>query len=537
MTKFALFSLTVIASGLFAQAQDKRPNILFAFADDWGRYASAYAAFDRTPAVNSVFTTPNFDRIAREGVIFTNAYVTSPSCTPCRSSLLSGQYFFRTGMGAILQGAKWDPSIPSYPLMLRDAGYHIGQTYKVWTPGTPTDAPYGAKEHEYESAGTRFNRFSQFVSAAVAKGQSIEDAKQVLYDEVLANFNSFLEARPDGHPFCYWFGPTNVHRRWTRGSAKALWNLDPNTLRGKMPTFLPDVPDVRQDLADYLGEVLAFDTALGLLIKRLQDQGELDNTIIVVSGDHGFPGFPRGKTNLYDHGTAVPLAVRWPGQGKPGRIVHDFINLMDLAPTFLEMGGVPPADVMTGKSFANVLIGNEDGWVDESRSFVVTGRERHVGNARDGHLPYPQRAIRTKDFLYIRNFKPDRWPEGNPYDITETTEPSQKELETDTGATFLDLDAGPTKAWLVKNRANSEAKGKHFYNLAFAKRPAEELYDVRHDSDQITNIAEDKEYAKILTKLSKQLMHILTEANDPRVSGNGSTFDKMPYTVETGLKR
>ena len=123
-----------------------QPNIVFAFADDWGRYASAYRQVEGDTTPNALLDTPNFDRVAHEGALFTNAFVPAPSCTPCRSSLLTGRYFWQTGRGAILQGAVWDSSIPSYPLMLEEAGYHIGYTYKAWSPGTPRDAPYGGEE-------------------------------------------------------------------------------------------------------------------------------------------------------------------------------------------------------------------------------------------------------------------------------------------------------------------------------------------------------------------------------------------------------
>ncbi|HAV63967.1 MAG TPA: sulfatase, partial [Verrucomicrobiales bacterium] len=338
----------------FLDAAPARPNILFVFADDWGRHAGAYAKVDGPGTVNDVLQTPNFDRIAREGVLFKHAFVTAPSCTPCRSSLLSGQYFWRTGRAAILQGAVWDAAIPSYPLLLRDAGYHLGKTYKVWSPGSPVDAPYGQREFAYEKAGNRFNNFSQNVTRMVNSGQSVYAAKQVLYDEVLANFDAFLADRKPDQPFCYWFGPTHTHRKWTRGSGKALWGLDPDSLAGKMPPFLPDVPEVREDLADYFGEVLALDHALGLLVGRLEKAGELDNTLLVVSGDHGAPGFPHGKCNLYDFGTGVSLAIRGAGT-KGGRVLDDFVNLMDLAPTFLELAGLPPGPEMTGRSFLDVL--------------------------------------------------------------------------------------------------------------------------------------------------------------------------------------
>ena len=270
-----------------------RPNILFAFADDWGRYAGAYRRVEGDGTPNALLNTPSFDRVAEEGVLFTNAFVPAPSCTPCRSSVLSGRYFWQTGLGAILQCAVWDDSIPSYPLILEEAGYHIGFTYKAWSPGEPRDAPYGGERTRYHDAGNEFGSFSQFVTAH-ADEMGIEGAKQALYDEALGNFDAFLEDRPEGAPFCYWWGPTNTHRRWVRGSGKALWGLEPERLKGRLPEFLPDAPEIREDVCDYLGECLAFDAGLGVLLDRLEEIGELDNTLVVVSGDHGIPGMPRG---------------------------------------------------------------------------------------------------------------------------------------------------------------------------------------------------------------------------------------------------
>lgn len=506
-----------------------KPNILFAFADDWGKYASAYAGVETKPSPNMVVKTPIFDEIARKGVLFKHAFVTAPSCTPCRSSLLSGQYFFRTGLGAILQGAKWDPNIPVYPLLLRDAGYHIGKTYKVWTPGSPKDAPYGVGKYAYEKSGRMFNGFSQVTTKRVAEGMTVQTAKQVLYDEVMGNFNSFLDDRDKGKPFCYWFGPTLVHRKWTKGSGKVLWGINPDDLRGKLPKFLPDVHEVRQDFADYLGEVQAFDTALGMILKRLENLGELDNTVVVISGDHGAPGFPGGKCNLYDFGVHVPLAIWWPG--KPGgRVVNDFVNLMDLAPTFLDIGGVKRPKVMTGRSLVPILKSTKQGLVDKKRTWVITGRERHVAKAREGFLPYPQRSLRTEEYLYIINFKPDRWPMGNPYNLTNDKSPEYKTLENNTFITYGDLDASPTKAWIIERR--NDEKWKWYYEYAFAKRPREELYFLANDPDQINNLANEKKYVPIKRKLNRQLMSRLKKARDPRVLGDGSTFDKPPYVVD-----
>lgn len=510
--------------------QGERPNILFAFADDWGRYASCYAQTEGADSINSVFKTPNIDRVAKEGVIFKHAFVNAPSCTPCRSSLLSGQYFWRTGRGAILQGAVWDLAIPSFPLLLKDAGYQIGQTYKVWTPGTPRDAPFGSNEFAFEKRGQRFNGFSQFVTKQVSQGKSPDAAKELLYEEARGNLGDFLSSRKEAaKPFCYWWGPTNVHRKWIKGSGKDLWGIDPEDLKGKLPPFLPDVPEIREDFADYLGEVAAFDAGLGVLLKQLKEAGELENTLIVISGDHGPPGFSHGKCDLYDFGTNVPLIVSWPSKFKGGRILDDLVSLTDLAPTLLEAAGESPPEVMTGRSLIPVLTSDKSGLVDPKRDHVLTGRERHVAKVRAGELGYPMRAIRTKDHLYIRNFKPDRWPMGEPREITDDSAPSRQKLTNNTFITLGDYDASPTKAWIVENRNDPEHK--RFYDYAFGKRPAEELYILAEDPHQMKNVAEDSKYAEIKKQLSDRLMAELKATGDPRVTGEKNTYDKPPFAL------
>lgn len=505
---------------------DDRPNILFAFADDWGRYASAYAQLE-PGGISDLVSTPNFDRVAREGVLFRNAFVNAPSCTPCRSSILSGQYFWRTGRGAILQGAVWDYSIPTFPVQLREDGYHIGYTWKVWGPGTPANSPYTSAE-AYNRAGGGFNGFSQNAS----KAGDIEAAKQTLLEQVRGNFRDFLSKRNGKSPFCYWFGPTNCHRKWIAGSGKKLWGLNPDDLKGKLPPFLPDVPVVREDIADYLGEVQAFDAGLGVLIEELERIGELDSTLIAVSGDHGAPGFPNGKCNLYDFGTAVPLAIRYPGTANPGRVVDDFVLLPDLAPTFLAAAGQELPDVMTGRNLIPVLKSKKNGQVDPSRDSVIVGRERHVARARTDNLPYPQRAIRTKDFLYIRNFTPDRWPMGTAagFGRPDAPFPSTYELTNNTFGAFGDLDASPTKAWIIDHRNDPGID--RYFDIAFGRRPAEELYDLKKDPHQTENVANDPAYADARKQLSNRLMTVLKETGDPRVTGDGSTFDKPPFASD-----
>ncbi len=501
----------------------QRPNIFFFFADDWGKYASVYKSYPP----NKAFKTPVMDKFAEEGILFTRAHVPSPSCTPCRSSLLSGQYFYRTGLGAFLHCAEWDLNIPSYPLLLEKAGYHIGFTYKAWGPGSPSNAPYGGAANAYQSAGRRFNQFSKNVVTMVEEGKTIEEAKEELYNEGIQNFRSFMSARDPGQPFCYWFGPTATHRsgQWPEGSGKYLWGLNPDDLKGNMPAFIPDVPEIRDDMCDYLGQVLALDNMLKRFLEELEEIGERENTIIVLSGDHGVGGFPRAKCNLYPFGTEVALFIQWPGVVRGERVIDDFINLMDLAPTFLDVAGEPVPEYMTGKSLLPLLLSNKSGQIDMQRDYVVTGRERHVPTAREGELPYPQRAIQTKDYLYIRNFMPDRDPVG--YWPEYRTEPTYEELKNNTRVAYADFDASPTKAWMIKHR--NDERWDMQWMLGFEKRPEEELYDLNKDPDYINNVAYDEDYAAIKRTLSNRLMDVLESTGDPRVKGDGKTFERPPY--------
>jgi len=411
-----------------------RPNILFCIADDWSwPHASIAGA--------KVIKTPTFDRVAREGVLFENAFVSAPSCTPSRGAIVTGQWHWRLGHG----GNLWS-TLPAehdvYPDMLEKSGYHIGFTRKGWGPGR--DEPGGRTRNP---AGPRFKDFAKF-----------------------------LEARPPGAPFCFWFGSYDPHRgyKWKSGVESGMKLEDV-----EVPAPLADSEQVRTDLCDYYWEVQRFDTEVGGLLKVLEENGELDNTLVVITGDNGLP-FPRCKSNLYDRGTNVPLAVRWPARIKGRRVVEDFISLSDLAPTFLETAGLKPTADMTGCSFLNVLTSAKSGRVDPKRDRVFTGMERHT-TRRAGGVGYPMRAVRTHGYLYIRNFKPDRWPAGDPQG-------------------YGDIDNSPTKTYMMDHRNDPNVK--KLFDLAFGKRPGEELYDLAKDPGQLNNVAAKPKYAKVKKELA-----------------------------------
>lgn len=511
-----MIALAVLAmiSGIPAEA--KSPHIVMAFADDWGCYASAYASrFPDTAC--EVVSTPNFDAIAQSGVLFTNAFVSAPSCTPCRSSLMSGQPFWRCQKASILSGAVWDFSLPAYPLMLEQAGYRLGHTYKVWSPGEPGNAPHGGGRTTFMSSGRQFNRFSQTAMSQ----EDREAGKLALLDEVRGNIRSFLDADGDGQldgdqPICYFFGPTNTHRSWIAGSGKILWGIDPDLLEGKLPAFLPDVHTVRQDFADYLGEVMAFDAALAVIDEELARLGIANDTLLAVSGDHGIPGIGRGKCNLYDLGTHVPLAIRWPdGIDHPGRVVEDFVSLPELATTFLDVAKVPAAPTMIAKPLTPLLTSDLSGQIDPSRDCVFTGRERHVARAREGLRPYPQRAIQTREHLYIINFEPDRTPmgDGPSRDADDAEFPTFEELARSTKVAYPDLDASPTKAFVVVHRDEYPDA----FEFAVGMRPRFELYDLRSDPDCLTNLAGNGNHIETQRQLHARLINYLTETGDPRL--------------------
>ncbi len=458
-----------------ASPETQKPNILFLFADDWG---DGHASVLGDPVVK----TPAFDRVVREGVRFTNAYVSSPSCTPSRGAILTGQHFWRLGAAANLWSVFPSDLTVYSDLLASEAGYFIGHTRKGWGPGQ-------VEGRDHPPSGPAFS-----------------------------NFQKFLEQRPPGQPFCFWFGSRDPHRS-ARGDGEALrkrMGIDPEDV--VVPPMLPDAPAVREDIAEYYAQVQRFDTQAGELIRMLESRGELDNTIIVFSSDHGW-SFPRGKTNLYDTGMRVPLAVRWPaGIPVPGRVVTDFVSLTDLAATFLEVGGVEIPEEMTARSLVPLLSSNADGRIDPTRDHVLTGRERHTPAQEQGISGgYPMRAIRTDRFLYVRNHHPERWPEGTP---------DHQKAHTPDGW-LGDADNGQTKFYLWANRAHPEIQP--FYELAYGKRPAEELYDLEKDPHQLHNIAGEPAYAKDRKELSARLTHLLREAGDPRELGTAPNLDEGKY--------
>jgi len=451
--------------GRTGKGAHERPNILFCIADDWGwPHAGAYG--------DNVVKTPTFDRVAAEGVLFTNAFCASPSCTPSRGAILTGQAVHRLEEGGNLHSIL-QTKFEVYPDLLEAAGYFIGLQGKGWGPGR-----LEGTGRTRNPAGPNFKSFEQF-----------------------------LQSVPQGRPFCFWFGSTDPHRPYEKGSGVGS-GMKLEEVR--VPPFLPDAPEVRSDICDYYFEVQRFDRQVGEMLKLLETSGQLDNTLVVMAADNGMP-FPRCKANLYNYGTHQPLAVRWPARVKGGRTTDDFIVLTDIAPTFLEAAGLKPPPEITGRSFLDLIV-ERRGATERNRVFLE--RERHA-NVRKGNLSYPCRAIRTRQYLYIRNLRPQLWPAGDP-------EPWMAVGQ------FGDVDGGPTKELILSRREEKDMA--RFFQLAFAKRPAEELYDLAKDPGELHNVADQSGYAAIKKKLRADLDHWMRETGDPRaINEDDDRWDHYPY--------
>ncbi|MFP6872971.1 MAG: sulfatase [Verrucomicrobiales bacterium] len=480
----ALITLSVVLGTFCSTINAERPNILFCISDD---QSYTHTGANGDPVVQ----TPAFDRIAREGIRFTHAFCDAPTCGPSRSAILTGQPIWRLEEAGNIHSTLPKKFI-TYTEVLQGAGYAVGFTGKGWSPGR-----LSAGGRDSNPAGREFS-----------KRKLKPRFKGISNLDYAANFDDFLGQVEKEQPFCFWLGTREPHRGYEPGGGKKKGR---NPAKVIVPPIFPDHPTVRSDLLDYYVEVEHFDQMVARALESLEMAGQLDNTIVVVTSDHGMP-FPRAKASLYDAGSRVPLAIRWPkGIVAPGRVFDGPVNLSDLAPTFLIATGLQVPGMMTASSLMDVIRNKPT----DNHVAAFIAMERHDG-CREGGKGYPCRAIRTNDYLYILNHEPGRWPAGNP---------DRRFCARD--IPFGEVDSSPTKTLLMNNR--DKPGFKRFYDLAFARRPAEELFSISEDPGQLANLAGNPEYATIQEKLSKQLKQQLVRTKDPRALGLEAPWDFYPY--------
>lgn len=467
---------------LAADVSRSQPNIVIFITDDESWQERSAYGWSNLP-------TPHFDRVAREGVLFTNGFASAPSCAPSRASLLTGRNFWELEEGAFIQA--WLPAkFPVMPDLFEQAGYRVGFTGKGWGPGVPGDRNRKPTGPEYRSA----------LRKSPEPGISPLD--------YAANLAAFLDTRKSGQPFWFWIGCVEPHAPCDTGNRHKLAMRGLAQDRIKLPGTLPDTPGIRGERADMLWEVCHADDDLGRILDVLEQRGELANTLLVVTSDNGTQTL-RGKANLYDWGVHVPLAVMWPARAKAGRVVTDFVNLADVAPTCLEAAGLTKPDGMSGHSFLDVLEAESGGRVDVTRDHVVTGIEWH-GEADPANIA--GRMIRDDRWLYIRNFS-----QAPRHPLSASARRPAEEF---------DRNAATATAWGMLAKHPDHPAIAPFVEPATGPRAAEELYDLAADPWQTTNLAGRHEHAATLQRLRDQLAAECLRTGDPRSTGEMGTFER-----------
>ena len=470
-----------------AAAAPRPPNILFAIADDWGVHAGAYG----TPWIK----TPAFDRIATSGLLFTRAYTPNAKCAPSRACLLTGRNSWQLKEAAN-HVCFFPPEFKGWGEALAEHGWFVGHTSKGWAPGVANDA-----------AGKPRLMTGRAFNARTATPPTPEISRS----DYAGNFRDFLDAAPPNAPWCFWYGALEPHRGYEFGSGVAKGGKSTADI-DRVPGYWPDNETVRNDLLDYAFEAEHFDTHLGRMLAELERRGQLTNTLVIVTSDHGMP-FPRVKGNTYTFANHVPFALMWPaGIPHPGRRIDDFVGFVDVAPTLMELAGIAASDTgmaaPAGRSLHPLLRSAQAGRIEPDRDHVLIGKERtDVGRPNDAG--YPTRGIVEDRWLYLRHFAPDRWPAGNP----------------ETG--YLDCDGGATKTHILA--AHRRDLADPHWALCFGRRAPEELYDLHADPDCLRNLAGDPAAAAILKTLASRMTSELTAQGDPRMSGGGDVFDRYPY--------
>ena len=468
------------------QKKQSPPNILFCIADDQSfPHAGAYGC--------EWVNTPAFDKIAKNGLLFTQAYTCNAKCAPSRAATLTGRNSWQLEEAASHVGY-FPTKFKTVFEALSEAGYQTGRTAKGWAPGI-------VRTIDGQTRQLIGKNYSSLKTTPPAKGMSNIDYS--------ANFEAFLEECTNDRPFAFWYGGIEPHRAYEYKSGVEKGGKELSDIK-KVPDYWPDNEVIRNDMLDYAFEIEYFDKHLQSMLDALEKKGMLENTLIVVTSDNGMP-FPRCKAQEYPSSCHMPLAIMWAdGIKKSGRTITDFVSNIDFAATFLDVAGISEAESgmekITGKSLVNIFESEKSGRVEEDRNYVLVAKERH-DTGRPNDWGYPIRGIISDDFVYLKNFKADRWPTGMP----------------ETG--YLDCDGSPTKTEILNAYETNQHK---LWEMSFGKREAEEFFDLQKDPDCVNNLAMKKSYTEEKEYWSGILEKKLKEQADPRILGNGDVFDNYP---------
>ncbi|MDR3142156.1 MAG: sulfatase [Tannerellaceae bacterium] len=525
-----IFFLSFGPGILFAECKEekaafvKRPNILLVINDDQTYVHTGFAGAH-------FVSTPGFDRVAMNGVYFTNCYAGSPGSAPSRSALVTGRHHWQNEQSG-QHASSWMKEYVPFVDVLEANGYHTGFTGKGVGPFQYAKSEADSLWRKNDAAGRAFNRY-KYTKGELSDSRT---AKEIGLTDYFENFRDFMRQREAGQPFYFWYGSMEPHRAYEKDS----WKRNGKSLdQVNVPGFLPDMDEIRGDILDYAIEIEWADSHLCKMLDYLDSIGELDNTIVIVMADNGMP-FPRAKANCFEYGVHVPLAISYPKHFPAGRHVDDPVGFVDIAPTILEMAGMKPDGMlpMSGHSIVNILKSEKKGIIDETKKYVYMGRERH-SSSRWQNLGYPQRAIRSSDFLFIWNIKPERWPAGAPQAIDKETGKllpvygiDDKGIHRSEWA-FTDVDAAPSKSFLIEHYKDPAIRP--YFDLAYAKRHEFELYRIADDPFCLHNLAGDADYSDVEEELKNALIKELERTGDPRVMGSDKEI--FEFYIRYGLIR
>ncbi len=441
-----------------AQATEgpKRPNVVLMIADDM-------AWDDCGASGNPKVRTPNIDKLARGGMRFDRAFVTASSCSPSRSSLITGRHPHNTDAEEL----HWPlpPGQVTFVEKLKASGYWTAAAGK-WHLGNAVKGRFDLVR-EANPSGFQLGTGKGDKARMTAEGSG---AAQSGCDQWVP----VLRDRPKDRPFFLWLASLDPHRDYEPGAISEPHRPEAVVV----PPYLPDVPEVRRDLALYYDEISRLDRYVGEVMAELDRQGEAGNTLVLFLSDNGRP-FPRCKTTLYDSGIRTPLIARWPGRVEPGSRCGSLVSTIDIAPTALKLAGVEPGPTVHGRDLSPLL---KDPTA-KVRDLIFAERNWHDYASRG-------RAARSERFKYIRNDDHDK----------PLTPPA---------------DAVRSPTFLAMRRLRDEGTLTPAQRSCFVSpRPAEELYDVDADPHELINLAGDPKFAEVLAGMRRALSEWGRETGD-----------------------
>lgn len=444
----------------------RQKNVLLIISDDHGiDQLGCYG--------NRVIRTPRLDAMAASGVRFTNAFAVAPSCSASRGSILSGLYPHQNGQYG--HEHNWHhfsllDRVETIPSILKKSGYRTGLIGKLHV-GSGNNLVFDYRADSGELMGNR-------------------DVRK------MADLAAAFFAREKDRPFFLLVGYSDPHREDQGRSAmknvenfsgfangKEYRGVEPcryNPEEVRVPDFLPDIPEVREELADQYESVTRLDRGIGWVLESLKQAGRENDTLVIYLSDNGIP-FPGAKTNLYDSGTRVPLIVSSPDVAPGGIVTEAMVDCTDLMPTILDWTGArPPRYPLPGRSFLRIL----GGAGESARTEVFASHTFH-----EVTMFYPMRSVRTKRYRYVLNLFP--------------------ELEFP-----FATDLFVSRTWQGILQRKLTMMGKRSTH-AYLFRPREELYDIEVDSAESVNLAGDGRLAGVLQQLRETLRQMRNNTDDP----------------------